>query len=211
MTPTRIVCSVICAAAGFVRWRRGICVAMTRRLTTIGLNPRVPLTVASTSQLRARQLRERIDTDERVRAGMEQGVALARSGLLQARAREIAARRGVRVQREQALVEDGRQLGASGLVRFVSVASFAPAAWASMASRTICVSDTWPVAVGDAATAQPVGADVRLRREVTLHGLAGAHLKRAEQDCGAFFEGGRGWRSSAPRCSSPCPGATRGR
>jgi hypothetical protein len=33
MTPTRTACSVICAAVGFVRWRRGICVAMTRRLT----------------------------------------------------------------------------------------------------------------------------------------------------------------------------------
>jgi hypothetical protein len=77
----------------------------------VGLNPRLPLTVASTSQLRARQLRERIETDERLRAGMEQGMALARSGQLQARAREVAARRGMRVQREQTLVEDGRQLG----------------------------------------------------------------------------------------------------
>jgi len=76
-----------------------------------GLNPRLPLTVASTSQLRARQLRERIATDERVRAGMQRGAALARSGALQARALEVAARRGVRVQREQMLVEDGRQLG----------------------------------------------------------------------------------------------------
>jgi hypothetical protein len=77
----------------------------------VGLNPRLPLAVASTSQLRASQLRERIDTDERMRAGMEQGMALARSGLLQARARQVAARRGVRVQREQTLVEDGRELG----------------------------------------------------------------------------------------------------
>jgi hypothetical protein len=76
-----------------------------------GLNPRVALTARSTSQLRARQLRERIVTDERVRAGMERGLGLARSGLLQARAREVAARRGIRTQREQTLVEDGRQLG----------------------------------------------------------------------------------------------------
>jgi hypothetical protein len=72
-----------------------------------GLNPRLPLTVPSMSQLRARQLRERIDTDERVRAGMQRGAALARSGVLQAGAREVAARRGMRVQREQALVADG--------------------------------------------------------------------------------------------------------
>jgi hypothetical protein len=77
----------------------------------VGLNPRLALTVPSTSQLRARQLRERITTDERVRAGMARGAALARSGALQARAREVAARRGARVQREQMLAEDGRQLG----------------------------------------------------------------------------------------------------
>jgi hypothetical protein len=76
-----------------------------------GLNPRLPLTVPSTSQLRADQLRQRITTDARIRAGMDLGAALARSGVLQARAREVAARRGVRVQREQMLVEDGRQLG----------------------------------------------------------------------------------------------------
>jgi hypothetical protein len=34
-----------------------------------GLNPRLPLNVPSTSRLRARQLRERIATDERVRVG----------------------------------------------------------------------------------------------------------------------------------------------
>jgi hypothetical protein len=77
----------------------------------VGLNPRLPLSAPSTSQLRAGQLRERIASDERIRAGMDLGAALARSGLLQARAREVAAQRGVRVQREQTLVEDGRQLG----------------------------------------------------------------------------------------------------
>jgi hypothetical protein len=76
-----------------------------------GLNPRLPLTVTSMSQLRARQLRERIATDPRIRAGMELGAALARSGLLQARAQEVTAQRGARLQREQTLVRDGRQLG----------------------------------------------------------------------------------------------------
>jgi hypothetical protein len=45
-----------------------------------GLNPRLPLTVPSTSQLRADQLRQRITTDARIRAGMDLGAALARSG-----------------------------------------------------------------------------------------------------------------------------------
>jgi hypothetical protein len=77
----------------------------------VGLNPRLTLSAPSTSQLRAGQLRERIASDERIRAGMNLGAALARSGLLQARAREVAAQRGVRVQREQTLVEGGRQMG----------------------------------------------------------------------------------------------------
>jgi hypothetical protein len=42
---------------------------------------------------------------------MDEGMALARSGLLQARAREVAAQREVRVQRAQSLIRDGRQLG----------------------------------------------------------------------------------------------------
>jgi hypothetical protein len=62
-----------------------------------------------------------------------------------------------------------------------------------------------PVSVCDAAAAQPVGADVRLGREVTLRGFAGAHLTRAEQDGGAFFEGGVGGEAQR-HAALPMPG-----
>ena len=83
-----------------------------------GLNPRLPLSVPSLSRLRAGQLRERIASDPRIQAGMRRGIDLARSGDLQARARELAQQRGIRVQREQTLTVSGRQLGTTRAAEF---------------------------------------------------------------------------------------------
>jgi hypothetical protein len=108
----------------------------------VGLNPSLPLTAPSMCQLRARQLRKRIETDERIRAGMGRGAALARSGLLQARAREVASRRPMRPRREQTLVEDGRQLGRERARAFRERRELRSRSSTSMAWRTICVGDT---------------------------------------------------------------------
>jgi hypothetical protein len=83
-----------------------------------GLKPGLALAVPSLSRLRAAQLRERAQTDRRIQEGMQRGLALARSGDLQARARELAEQRGPRVQRERALVEAGRSLGATRAAAF---------------------------------------------------------------------------------------------
>jgi hypothetical protein len=60
----------------------------------VGLNPRLPLTVPSTSPLRARQLHERIATDKRVHHGFHEAIVdhqpsghvleLARTGQMRA-------------------------------------------------------------------------------------------------------------------------------
>jgi hypothetical protein len=58
-------------------WFRALVLGHLRRHDTtadeyralVGLNPRLPLTAPSTSLLRARQLRERVATDERIQAG----------------------------------------------------------------------------------------------------------------------------------------------
>lgn len=76
-----------------------------------GLNPSLALTTPSLSALRRRQLRARVERDERLQAGMRAGLALARSGVLQTRAREAARERGPRVQRSHALIDGGRELG----------------------------------------------------------------------------------------------------
>jgi len=100
-------------------WFRALAPAHLRRHDTtadeyralVGLNPGLPLTVPSLSQLRADQLKQRIDSDERIQAGMKRGRHLARSGELQELAREVAQQRGLRAQGEHTLAESGRQLG----------------------------------------------------------------------------------------------------
>ncbi len=84
----------------------------------VGLRPRHPLGVPSLSKLRAVQLRERISQDRRVQEGMRVGVALARSGRLQAEARAVAAQRGSCLERQQELVASGRRVGAGRAVAF---------------------------------------------------------------------------------------------
>ena len=76
-----------------------------------GLKASLALTSPSLSQLRRRQLEQRIASDERIRAGMQRGDALARSGELQAQASATARERGQRVQRARALRDSGQRLG----------------------------------------------------------------------------------------------------
>jgi hypothetical protein len=98
-------------APGHLLHKHSIDADAYRRLA--GLNPRHPLSVPSLSRLRARQLRDRIATDERIQRGMSRGVALARSGRLQARARQAAATRDRSIERDEDLRHSGRQLGAA--------------------------------------------------------------------------------------------------
>jgi hypothetical protein len=76
-----------------------------------GLNPRHALSAPSLSTLRARQLRNRIKSDARIRAGMRKGRTLARSGELQRRARQVAGERGQSIERRATLRSSGRSLG----------------------------------------------------------------------------------------------------
>jgi hypothetical protein len=63
------------------------------------------------SARRAETLRQRIDRDERIRAGMAVARELARSGRLQARARQVATERGERQARVEQLRRSGQALG----------------------------------------------------------------------------------------------------
>jgi hypothetical protein len=77
----------------------------------IGLHPRQTLSSPGLSVRRAETLRERIADDERLRAGMARGRELARSGQLQARARQVAHERGTRQARAEQLRRSGVALG----------------------------------------------------------------------------------------------------
>jgi hypothetical protein len=108
------------------RWFRALAPGHLRRhdLTAdeyreiAGLTPRHPLGVPSLSALRAAQLRERIARDKRIQDGMRVGIALARSGQLQAQARTVATSRQPRPQRERDLVAAGRRIGTGRAVAY---------------------------------------------------------------------------------------------
>lgn len=76
-----------------------------------GLNARHVLGVPSLSALRAEQLRGRIARDPRIQQGIRNGVGLARSGRLQAKARELEQARAPRVECQRTLVAGGRRIG----------------------------------------------------------------------------------------------------
>jgi hypothetical protein len=103
-------------APGHLLHKHGIDADSYRELA--GLNPRHPLSVPSLRALRARRLRARMRSDERIRAGMERGMALARSGALQRRAREVARHRGQSIERDADLRRAGRELGESRATAF---------------------------------------------------------------------------------------------
>jgi hypothetical protein len=75
-----------------------------------GLDPRQALATPEYRARRSANLRPRLD-DERVRRGMRKGFAMARSGELQAIARETAAQQPMPAARARRLVAQGRELG----------------------------------------------------------------------------------------------------
>lgn len=83
-----------------------------------GLKPSRALAVPSLSELRAAQLRERAASDARIQEGMRIGIALARSGRLQSRARSVAKARLPRIERERDLVASGRRIGSGRAAAF---------------------------------------------------------------------------------------------
>lgn len=78
-----------------------------------GLLPRQPLEAPTVTAGRANRLRAQIVTDPRIREGMSRGAELARTGALQARARDVAETRGPRLARAEQLRSGGRALGRS--------------------------------------------------------------------------------------------------
>jgi hypothetical protein len=78
-----------------------------------GLLPRQPLEAPSVTQGRAARLRAQIATDPRIREGMKRGAEMARTGALQARARDVAQARGERLARAEQLRSGGHVLGRS--------------------------------------------------------------------------------------------------
>jgi hypothetical protein len=89
----------------------GMTAAEYRQL--VGLNPRHPLQARELRVLRAGQMRRQIATDPQLRQAMAAGVALARAGELQRRAREEQRERPVAIERERQLAQSGARLGAA--------------------------------------------------------------------------------------------------
>jgi hypothetical protein len=89
----------------------GMTAAEYRQL--VGLNPRRALQAPDLRVRRADQMRRQITTDPRLRQAMAAGVAQARAGNLQRRAREEQRERPVAVERERQLAESGARLGAA--------------------------------------------------------------------------------------------------
>lgn len=78
-----------------------------------GLSPRHALQSPARSERQAARMRVRIAGDPRIGAGMARGAALARSGELQQRARQLHSERPSALERERQLAEGGTRLGRS--------------------------------------------------------------------------------------------------
>jgi hypothetical protein len=103
-------------ASAHVLHAHGMTAADYKRL--VGLNPRHPLQARDLSARRAEQIRRQIATDPRLRHAMAAGVALARDGELQRRAREEQRERPVPIERERQLAQSGTRLGAGRAAAF---------------------------------------------------------------------------------------------
>lgn len=99
------------ALNGHARLAHGLSADHYRQL--VGLMPSTALTSPALSERRRTALKRRMDTDPRIRAGMDKGVALARSGELQARGRVVMAKRGgISAERLRLVSEQGKRASA---------------------------------------------------------------------------------------------------
>jgi hypothetical protein len=76
-----------------------------------GLNAQRPLQAPAVSKAQAEQVRRRLQTDERLQAGMRKGVALARSGRLNPLGRQADVERGRALERRRRTVRQGERMG----------------------------------------------------------------------------------------------------
>jgi hypothetical protein len=83
-----------------------------------GLNAQRPLQAPAVSDAQAAALKRRIKTDDRIQAGMRQGLALARSGKLNQLGRQADAERGRALERQRQAARQGSDLGRRRAARF---------------------------------------------------------------------------------------------
>jgi hypothetical protein len=83
-----------------------------------GLNVQRPLEAPGVSERRSQALRRRLTSDPRVRAGMRNGLALARSGTLNELGRRADAERGRALERRRRTEDQGRRIGTQRAARF---------------------------------------------------------------------------------------------
>lgn len=83
-----------------------------------GLNAQRPLQAPAVSEAQAEGVRRRLQTDERLRAGMRKGLALARSGRLNQLGRQADIERGRALERRRRTVRQGERMGRLRAARF---------------------------------------------------------------------------------------------